>query len=117
MAIETKKKADVKEIIPLSEIIDAIRSDLLESDHSKNPNFKPLFNISGVKIETEVLASNEIEAEGKLKLYAVQMGATGKQLTGTKIKISFDLNPCPQAEDLGPLIRGSKRQKTARQDR
>ena len=98
----------------LSELIEAVKADLLESAERKPKDFVPLFHISEATIETEVTAERKTGVDGKTGIYLVTVGTSGQQTNVTKHKVALKLAPIGKAEELppnSPLFQGSKSKK------
>jgi len=90
------KKPDVENNIKISELITALRRDLLESQVKKGE--KPIFRISGATIEIEAVASKEISAGGKVNIYVTTLGADAKETSGARCKMAISLDPLSDDE-------------------
>jgi hypothetical protein len=75
----------------LSELISAVKADLLKSTRNRSDDFEALFQIEEVNIETEVTAERKIGAGGKTELIVATISADGEQTNQTKHKISIKL--------------------------
>jgi hypothetical protein len=76
----------------LSELIDAVKKDLVDSSKNRSgEDFKPLFKIEEVTIETEVTAQRKIGMTGKADIRVLTIGASGEQTNLTKHKVSINL--------------------------
>lgn len=99
------------EPVLLSELIEAVKADLLESVQGRPPDFTPLFHIGEATIETEITAERKTGVDGKTGIYLVTVGTSGQQTNATRHKVALKLTPIGKAEDLppsSPLFQGSK---------
>jgi len=96
----------------LSELIQAVKLDLVESAKTRPANDSPLFWISEATVGTEVIAERKVGAEGKMDMYLVCVGADAQQSNATKHTVQVKLTSITQDGVLNkdsPLIRGVKR--------
>ncbi len=96
----------------LSELIDAVKLDLIESAKDREPGFEPLFKVTEATVETKVTAQRRLDVEGKLGVYLVSVGTKGQQTNEATHTIQVRLTPVsmegtPAEKD--PTIRGTGR--------
>jgi hypothetical protein len=92
----------------LSELIDAVKEDLIVSSESRsNESVQPLFEIKNVTIETEVTAQRKIKTGAKGSIVLLTVDANGEQTNVTKHKISVNLNFLDSPASLRIRMRGA----------
>jgi hypothetical protein len=88
-------KSESKKGIPLSDLVQSIRSDLLREVERRQTekNWQPMFKIEDVELELNVRFAQELEAGGGVKAYVVDLFYKGKQTNETTHKIKLKLKP------------------------
>jgi len=89
----------------LSELIEAVKKDLVESAENRPAGDSPLFEIEDVTIETEVTAEKKITAEGGADIVLVNIATAAEQTNSTKHKISINLRALDSVGPDGSKIR------------
>jgi hypothetical protein len=107
MAKQRANRADPGEMFEITNIIARLREDLLRRDAAKEPGFRPLFRVVQTVVEAHVVAKEDIEAEGKVKLYLAQLGAGGLRSNSSGFKISITLEPYEKNPATGALLQGA----------
>ena len=107
---ETSRPEDA--LIPLSDLIQAIRSDLVGAAEKRDSKFRPYFRVSGLELELSMVASQEAKGGGGLKLYVLSVGAEAKWATERSVRVRLSLEPLSQEasdKELGtqnPVMQG-----------
>lgn len=92
----------------LSELISAVKLDLLRSAKERNESFEPVFAVDEVVIETEIAATRIIGSQGSVDFKVVALGAEGSQENETRHKVSVRLKVLPNRQDV--VMQGAPRQ-------
>jgi hypothetical protein len=88
-----KKKVSQGELIKLTDLIGALRDQLIEHEQARAPEFEPLFKIKNATVEADVTAKTEIETEGGMSFYLAKIGAKASQSSGCSFKMAITLEP------------------------
>lgn len=94
-----KKPASAPESIPLSAVIEALRDDLFKSAEMRPDDWTPLFRISEATVEASVVFRRSLEADGKVNIYAVSIGAKGEESSEVGHKIMLRLSPIRKGDE------------------
>ena len=93
--------------ILLSEVIDVLREDLIQSAEQRSDQWTPLFEIDDVIVEANVKFQRSVEANGKVNIYVVDVGAKGNETIEMSHKVTIKLAPIhfseKDMEDQGKL--------------
>lgn len=92
----------------LSELISAVKLDLLRSAEKRNESFEALFALDEVVIETEIAASRSMGSKGSVDFKVVAIGAEGVQENETRHKVTVKLKALENRLDV--LMQGAPRQ-------
>jgi Trypsin-co-occurring domain 2 len=76
--------------IPLADLVNAVRAEL-ETAAVNARGMQLQFEVQDVQLEVEVVASGTREAEGGLKLWVVNVGATGSKTSSATQKVTLKL--------------------------
>lgn len=101
-----KGKRSGTEPMLLSELISAVKSDLIQSAQTRGEGFEALFQIDQVVIDTEITAERKIGAKGSASFLVATVGADSTQTNATKHKVSVVLTPADVESKA--LLRGPK---------
>jgi hypothetical protein len=106
----------------LSDLIQALRTDLLEGAKKRPANWRPLFDIAEATVEVQTRLARETKGKGGFKLYVVSMGAEVGEADETTQKISIRLTPAAQGREIvsggrDALVAGKSARKPLRRAR
>lgn len=87
------------ELIKLTDLIDALRNQLIEQDAERPPDFQPLFKIKNATVEANVTAETVVGGHGEMNFYLVKIGAEGSQASGTSFKMAITLEPFSENDE------------------
>jgi hypothetical protein len=76
----------------LSSLIDAVREDI-DAGAKARKGKPPMFKLSQVTVETEVVFDRTLLANGKINLKLVELGAEGSERSGAASRISLTFVP------------------------
>lgn len=101
-----KKNVSQPQLIKMTDLIDSLRSQLIEHDATRDEDFQPLFKIKDATVEANVVVETEIGAEGGMNFYLARIGAKASETSGSSFKMAITLEPLDNGA--GPLVAGSK---------
>ncbi|WP_395741682.1 trypco2 family protein [Prosthecobacter sp.] len=91
----------------LSELISAVKLDLLRSAKKRDAGFEAMFALDEIVIETEITTSRTIGAKGAVDFKVLALGAEGGQGNATKHKVTVKLKVLPDRQDV--IVQGASR--------
>jgi len=92
----------------VSEVLEDIHRDLVESAEKRTGDWNPLFRIEDVEIELHVRVKRDAQMGGGIKAYVVNFGASGSEAEERSHKISVRLKPLSGKQETVPVGRGTK---------
>lgn len=97
---------------PLSDIVEALRNDLVQSAEHRPAGWEPLFEVTEATVEVQVVFERNKEVKGGLKAYVVDISAGGAEKSTSGHKVTLKLVPAAAGldptDDRGPMFRGSR---------
>jgi len=98
--------------IKLTNLIDALRTDLIEYNKNKPAGQKPLFKINGAILECTVEAKEGEGFDGGVGFSVIKLGAKSSRQNTATCKISLNLEALETSAGLHEvLVAGTKRTK------
>lgn len=102
---DRKKSAGVR----VSDVVEGLRKDLLESMASRDPSWDPVFEIQEVEVELTCVAKQESQANGGVQFYVITVGGTESEEASVTQRVSLKLKPIKRtirADGQNPALRG-----------
>lgn len=81
----------MKKRMPISELLEHVADEVRAADHNATESGDPIMHFT--ECEVEVGFDVETAADGKVKLFAVELGASGTQTAQHRIKLKYLPNP------------------------
>ena len=107
-----KKKSMIPKRIRLTELVDALRNDLIAYNSAKDSKYKPMFKVKGATIEASVEAQIEVGAKGEIGFWVAKLGASGTKKSSSNCKIAITLIPVEKKDDQeSTLVMGTRRKR------
>jgi hypothetical protein len=92
----------------LSDVLESIRTDLVESAKKRAPNWEPLFEIEDLEVELYVRIKKDSKVKGGIKAYVIDFGAEGAEGSelGHRIKLRLKSLGKGEREDAAEVPSG-----------
>lgn len=81
------------EPIKLSELIEALKSDLVASAKNRPEGWEPLLQVAEAEVELEVTFERDKQVSGGFSVYLAKAGAKGSEKSGVRHRIRLRLTP------------------------
>ncbi|MWA13386.1 trypco2 family protein [Streptomyces sp. BA2] len=94
-------------MIELAEMIAQLRGQLAAAMAAAEEE-EVRFELGAVQLEAEFVVQRSAGADGKIRFWVVEAGASGQQVNSTTHRVTLSLEPRVRGSDQRPWVRGDR---------